>query len=137
MLAWERHSTVCPHGLIRTSMGLSQRRQSSSSSGWTEDTVCGMGVSVGVVSGMGVSVGMAVGTVLGMGVTADICVVVGVASLWGDPLLFPSTCLEQQKKTYLKHSIQVAQVCTAQERNIGARNSKTKGSLKKVVESSL
>ena len=65
-------------------MGLSQRRQASSSSGWTEDTVCGMGVSVGVVSGMGVSV--AVGTVLGMGVSADICVVVGVVTSREDPL---------------------------------------------------
>ena len=80
MLAWERHSTVCPHGLIRTSMGLSQRRQSSSSSGWTEDTVLGMGVSVGVVLVMDASVnvvfemGVSVGVVSEMGVVLRMCV---------------------------------------------------------------
>ena len=69
-------------------MGLSQRRQSSSSSGWTEDMVCGMGVSVGVVSGMGASVnvlfemGVSVGVVSEMGVSV-IVVLTGSCSSCG------------------------------------------------------
>ena len=77
-------------------MGISQRRQSSSSSGWTEDTVCGMGVSVGVVLVMGVSVGVvskigvSVGVVSEMGVSL-IVVLTGSCSscgLGGSPTLF-------------------------------------------------